>query len=172
MFAFRQQTPSYHLKCNILSTRAEHKLHKIHSTVLLHRNPLDSSTIVMPFHENRKCKSSPLTKTPFTPLSRSSATIIWNSSNTVFDQKAKPDLTTLNSWCIIENCHVKVLRNLSEWPNSPTVQFLRLQWSCAGNHLSSTWPSAIIYVRLHCVSSRDKCQHCRALKNKEKYVLQ
>lgn len=45
----------------------------------------DPSTIVMPFHEtelfsthsrlseNRKCKSSSLTKTPFLPLRRSSA---------------------------------------------------------------------------------------------------
>lgn len=94
--------------------------------------------------------------------------LLYLKQNTVLNQKANPDSTTSSSWSIIENCHVKVLHDLSQGPNSPGVRFLWLQWSCAGNHLSCTWPSAIIYARLCCVSSLDKCQHCRALKNKEK----
>lgn len=94
--------------------------------------------------------------------------LLYLKQNTVFNQKANPDSTTSNSWSITENCRVKVLHDLSLGPNSPVVQFLWLQWSCAGNHLSCTWPSAIIYARLCCVPSLDKCQHCRAPKSKEK----
>lgn len=107
-------------------------------------------------------------KKPIHSIEQKFSSLIWNSSNTEFYQKAKPDLTPLNSWCITANCHVKILYNPSQCPNSLMVQFLWLQWSCAGNHLSCTWTGAIIYARLFCVSSLDKCQPCRALKNKEK----
>lgn len=104
VLAFRQQAASCHLKHNILSTRLE-QTHKISSTVHLPRNSLDPSAIVMTSYEtelfsthsglseDRNCRSSPLTKAPFTPLSRSSAPLFETKYST--QPKSKPRLNYL-----------------------------------------------------------------------------
>lgn len=173
MLECRQQAHTYPLKCNILKTRSEHKAYKIFSAVLLCSNSLGLSATDLPFHatelfsthskfSKQKVQKYSTNKKPIRSVEQKFISFIWNTSNKYSaKKKRKLDLTTLKNWCLIAKYHPTYL---SQWPNSVMMQSLWLQWSCAGKHLSCTWPSAIIYVK----SSLDKCQPCRTLKNKEK----